>query len=127
MSLGRSDRLIKMLLDSGKLRVKGGWKVYLRHERDGSYRPVRVWHDKDGYPKTTIKVKGRAKHLRLHRIVWVAHFKPTSLEIDHCDGDRENYRPENLHAVSHQENEHRKRWRQECAPPARLASADVPF
>lgn len=120
------DAAIVELLDSGRLLVFG-CRVYLRCGCCDYYRPVKSWLDEDGYPKTSLKIKRRTVHLRVHRIVYVAAFGPTLFEIDHTHNDREDFRLCRLHPVTRQENVYRMMARRHGAPECEELPQAVPF
>ncbi len=120
------DRLIVGLLDSGKLFVFA-CRIYMRCGCCHFYRPVRLWPDKDGYLKFSLQDHGRTVHLRAHRVVHVAAYGPTTLEVDHVEGDRSDYRLCRLHPVTRQENVYRMMPRRHWQPEDASLPEAVPF
>lgn len=61
--------------------------------------------DSMGYLRMTIRIKGKQRTLRLHKMVMETfHGFRKGVDIDHIDGDKMNNRLENLRYVSHYEN-----------------------
>lgn len=60
-----------------------------------------------GYPKVTLKQNGLVKHYRIHRLL-AEHFlpNPSNLkEVNHKDGNRQNFSLDNLEWCTRSENE----------------------
>lgn len=71
------------------------------------YRLVTLTLNDSGYPTASISVgRGRSRTMKAHRLVFMA-FKgpiPDGHVVDHIDGVRANSRPDNLEAVTQNEN-----------------------
>jgi hypothetical protein len=141
MCYPRNDQLITELLETGVLAVDGSGTgtVWMLDRRTGRYRRATERVEQAGkrpraaeYRKVVVWWKGRARSLRVHRIVWIAYHGATPLEIDHIDDDTLNCGIANLSAVTRFENEAKKRegiWARETgrwpepAPPL----CELPF
>ncbi len=94
--------------------VKGCNLIYLEANPEGM---IRNWHtkkvvrgrlDNGGYPFMTVFLEalGKWRRIALHRIM-IQTFKPqpwTKLEVDHRDGQKTNYRLDNLRWCTHSLN-----------------------
>lgn len=70
-------------------------------------RKVKPWKTKNGYIAVALHDSmGVIHRLYLHRLLWEAFFGeiPKGMEVDHIDGDRTNFRLDNLRLVSHTQN-----------------------
>lgn len=140
---GKHDPLIVELLESGRLIVDLTEEplpaIFIHDRRLHEIRPATIRPNHDGYPCVKLRVGARTVRLRCHRIVWVAAHgvKDRTLELDHGDTDRKNYRLDNLSLVTRRENELRKQearyWREqyeaEIDTPATASALcdDLPF
>ncbi len=67
-----------------------------------------------GYARRTIKIAGRKKHERLHRVITerkLGHQLDATIQVDHIDGDRLNCRRHNLRTATHIQNSYNSRRR----------------
>lgn len=67
-------------------------------------KPVCIWTPYQ-YPTVRATFRGKRRHVVMHRLMWalVNGRWPTD-ELDHINGDPQDYRIENLREVSHREN-----------------------
>lgn len=71
-----------------------------------TFRNRQLWHDKDGYKRFNIKVKGDKVHIIVHREV-AKNFIPNpenKPQVNHKNGIRTDNRAENLYWGTQQEN-----------------------
>ena len=92
----RNDQLIVSLIAEGRLMVdtQGMGTLWMRDGRTGRVRRATEHVEQAGkrpaaaeYRKIIVRIDGHVRSLRVHRIVYVAAFGPTELEIDHLDDD----------------------------------------
>jgi hypothetical protein len=114
-----NDHLIERLIDEGRLTVDGTGRgrMFLRDiSRDGRWREVGQEHKAQQagkrpaaplYRQFSVKVSGNVRTLRVNRVIYVAYFGPTLLEVDHVDDDSLNCGLENLHGKTRAENQHK--------------------
>jgi hypothetical protein len=123
----RNDKLIQTLLNSGKLAVDlSALRVKVRQERTGEYAPAYIRLDRYGYPRITVWHEGRNRTLNLHRILYVAKYGPTWMEVGHMDQDKGNYSLDNLVAIDHQQSEYNRLMRP-FAPEKERTQEAPPF
>lgn len=87
----------------------------------------------EGYLHVSLRVGGKLRLIRLHRLVALAFHgpsRPVHREVAHLDGDRANARADNLKWVSRIENSYHKRAHgthqaEEKHPRAKLSRAGV--
>lgn len=67
---------------------------------------LKPWKDKDGYLLVGLHKDGKTKTCKVHRLVWEVFngVIPDGMVIDHCDGNPQNNRLENLRCVTQKEN-----------------------
>lgn len=84
-------------------------KQYYEFRDDGIYRDGKkrqTFLNNCGYPIVNISIFGKTKCYSAHKLMWLAHNGPVpkGLEIDHIDGDKENFSISNLQLLTHKEN-----------------------
>lgn len=70
-------------------------------------KPLKINIDKKGYPKVWLYIDGKRIEVKLHRYVCFNYNgnAPKGKEsVNHIDGNKMNWTPENLEWVSHKEN-----------------------
>jgi len=88
--IGYEDRY--QISNLGKIRFKDS------QELKASYL------NQDGYEVTTIRIKGKKKNHRVHRLVLETFLKKSSLEINHKNGIKTDNRVENLEYCTRKHN-----------------------
>lgn len=120
MCYPRNDHLILALVAQGRIRVDGSGhgKVFIKNKHTGDYTETGNNAQQAGgrpcapeYRRFTLRVDGKMRTFRVHRVIWVALEGATHLEIDHTDGDAINCGRKNLWPVTRLENEALKRER----------------
>jgi hypothetical protein len=115
----RNDHLIVRLIAEGRLVVdtQGMGALWTRDGRTGRVRRATERVEQAGkrpaaaeYRKIIVRIDGHVRSLRVNRIVYVAAFGPTELEIDHLDDDPLNCGIANLCALTRTENQHKAMW-----------------
>lgn len=68
---------------------------------------IKVFPDKDGYPKVSVTDGSGVTHNEgLHRVQWRAWYGdiPEVMTVDHIDNDKTNSHKDNLQLLTHEEN-----------------------
>ena len=80
------------------------WGTPQVYEREG--RVLKLKRDRDGYLGCHLAVGPVNKHVKAHQVVCLAFHGPAEpgQVVAHCDGSRDNNRPENLRWATHKEN-----------------------
>ena len=106
---------MEVMIGNRRLKMIDG-KIYVRSHRNGVETKNGKWNqikfsDKDGYNKCGITINGRKTDIPEHRLVWKLanpewNIFDGSMDnfIDHYNRDRRDNRLENLHVVTHQQN-----------------------
>lgn len=107
-------KTIRLLKVAALMALEDGVLIWRERSEGRSYEAA--WNKQyAGKPVSLILVKGYPfvrvdNHLyAAHRVVWtVAHGKVPALEIDHIDGNRQNFHPDNLREVTRLVNSRNK-------------------
>lgn len=77
-----------------------------RTRMHGRYSPGPLAQSKHtaGYLTVALSIKGKQRTLYIHRLVMLAFFGKSALDVNHIDGDKTNNRLSNLEYVSRKEN-----------------------
>lgn len=78
---------------------------YLYNKRDLT-KPICQWIDNVGYKQSVIRIDGKRKYLRIHRLVAIAFIpNPNNLpQVNHIDGNKLNNNLDNLEWVDNRTN-----------------------
>ena len=71
--------------------------------RKNSTYPLK-WQDKNGYAQVGLFIDGRAKNVSVHRVVAAKYLGPSSLSVNHKDGNKLNNHISNLEYMSLEDN-----------------------
>ena len=76
-----------------------------KYKNSGKTKRIKPALDKCGYYRTMLKsVCGRYKTVKVHRIIALAFFSQSNLQVNHKDGNKTNNSVENLEYVTISEN-----------------------
>ena len=93
----------------GKYEVSNTGKVRsVNYKNSGKTQELKPAADPKGYMKTMLKIKGKWKTVKVHRLVAEAFIpNPKGLpQVNHCDGNKENNRIDNLEWATNKDNAH---------------------
>jgi hypothetical protein len=83
-------------------------KVYFKNVKTGkTIKPFRKAGKANGYMYLKLTTKdNKSKNIRIHRLIAIAYIKTNdiTLEVDHIDEDRTNYKINNLQWISKKKN-----------------------
>jgi hypothetical protein len=99
------DHIIKRLLDEGRLRadIENGLVYSTRSNTPN--KPIGTL-TKKGYLRACVTVEGKAVHVMIHRVIWIAAHgvPPIGTQIDHGKAGKATNRIDNLDDVTNSEN-----------------------
>ncbi len=109
MKLEKQKKLL-YLFDTGFITVDATKGFVYRNRHAGGFlsrsKQIVGSLDHQGYPQTRLCIKGATIAVRLHQIVYLAHFRniPEGLTIDHIDNNKLNNCIQNLQLLTNEDN-----------------------
>ena len=93
--------------------------VYSFHKNSTAEKPLAIQLDKDGYPCVNLWKDGRSTTFTLHRLLGEVYIKkvPGKDQLNHKDGDKQNWSLSNLEWVTPSENMRHAVKLGLCKPP----------